>query len=122
MNNKAKREYVACKCENTKEDFLVRLELHDGIWHIVKGYKIPKSQAGSWDAQEESGDFDISGGVNIDETFSCPYCGANNFAVCSCKNNTCYGGDTFNTCAHCGNRGEIGGSATSLSLSGRDGG
>ena len=122
MNNKAKREYVACKCENSKENFLIRLEMHNGIWHIMKGYKIPQSQVGSWDTHEESNNFNISEGITIEETFFCPYCGAKNFVVCSCNHNTCYDGGQFSTCANCGNRGEIGGLAKALSLSGRDGG
>ena len=122
MDNRAEREYVACKCETSKEDFLIRLELHKGSWHAVKGYKIPKSQVGSWDTHEESHNFETSGGIAIAETFFCPYCGVKNFVVCaSCKQNTCYDGGQFNTCAYCGSSGGIGGSATKFSLSGRDG-
>ena len=122
MNNKAKREYFSCRCEKTKEDFLIRLELNGGKWYMVKGYKLPKGQ-GSADAGGGASGFNISDGLLTAETYACPCCGATSFCVCSCsKKATCYNGGTHNTCAYCQRTGEVSGGLESINLSGRDGG
>lgn len=98
---------MMAKCEKTKESFGMRIQKDTAnTWLLTWAFEIAEELASKEGFDSESnivGNF-----VTTGEYPGCPSCGAKDFFTCgACGKITCWGGNSFTTCAWCGNSSEI---------------
>ena len=96
-----------CKCKESKKTYGIRFErISANLWKYTWAFPIKEDTA----RREGYTETAINGVIEPDPKYpGCPYCGRNNFILCSCGKLGCHipsPGNMF-TCDWCGMTGEL---------------
>lgn len=110
---------ICSRCGGNKKLYGVRTEEKRGIWYFTWAFKLKEDVA----KREGFLTTKIDGtDTETDNTYpGCPYCGKKGFVHCrECGELTCFDGENWFTCAHCGNSGLVSNGWDGVTLSGGD--
>lgn len=96
---------VMAKCSRSRQSFGIRMERKaNRTWYCTWTFRLSDTAA----SREGYSDTSVSGLVDLDQEYpGCPYCEAMGWFKCgNCGKLTCNSGETYVTCAWCGQSGE----------------